>query len=127
MMKRIPAHETRNLVWRWGSWRGLAFAGQARAQALRPNIMFIFDTSGSMLDSQSRTGRRVQHEHDEHDSDQTSRIYRLKSALRDALAQVGADEANFGLMRFPQVETGTTSTCPQRALGATPAPTPVAG
>ncbi|MEO8214546.1 MAG: MopE-related protein, partial [Myxococcales bacterium] len=42
-----------------------------------------------------------------------SRIFSLKSALRAALAQVGTDEANFGLMSFPQTTTNTfdNSTC----------------
>src|SRR3954462_12462303 len=44
----------------------------------------------------------------------TSRIYSLKNALRQALAQVGTDEANFGLMRFPQIEDPALSfTCPR--------------
>ena len=102
---------------------GVSFAAgrDAQAQALRPNVLIIFDTSGSMLFSQrvdgsplcnvastNPTRTAAQNTTD----GQTSRIYRLKNAMRDALAQVGADEANFGLMRFPQVETAATSTCP---------------
>ena len=44
---------------------------------------------------------------------QTSRIYNMKHALRDALAEVGTDEANFGLMRFPQTfNTAQADNCP---------------
>src|SRR6185369_9888572 len=43
---------------------------------------------------------------------QTTRIYAMKNALRAALAQVGTDEANFGLMRFPEIETTGTMNCP---------------
>jgi MYXO-CTERM domain-containing protein len=94
-----------------GILAGLSFAGaEARAQALRPNMMILFDTSGSMLYNQNNDGSVLC---SNNANGQTSRIFRLKNALRDALAQVGTDEANFGLMRFPQVETGTTSTCPQ--------------
>ena len=54
---------------------------------------------------------------------QTSRIYNMKHALRDALAEVGTDEANFGLMRFPQtfIHRRRPTTARTRA-GATPAP-----
>src|SRR5438128_1860063 len=85
-------------------------AGTARAQALRPNILVIFDTSGSMLNNNSdgsplcsaTTGGT------------SSRIYSLKQALRESMAQVGTDEANFGLMRYPELEVQTqTPVCPQ--------------
>ena len=36
----------------------------------------------------------------------------MKNAIRAALAQVGTDEANFGLMRFPQIENAATTNCP---------------
>ena len=37
----------------------------------------------------------------------------MKHALRDALAEVGTDEANFGLMRFPQTfNTAQADNCP---------------
>ena len=109
-MKRNPAM-TKTLGLTLGILAGLSFAGaEAHAQALRPNMMILFDTSGSMLYNQNNDGSILCNNNA---NGQTSRIFRLKNALRDALAQVGTDEANFGLMRFPQVETGTTSTCPQ--------------
>ena len=75
--------------------------GTARAQSLRPHILFIFDTSGSM--AQNAAGSNVGENTNICPSGSTSKIYGLKNALRAALAQVGSDEANFGLMSFPQV------------------------
>ncbi|HEY8924988.1 MAG TPA: MopE-related protein [Polyangia bacterium] len=74
---------------------------EAGAQSLRPHILFIFDTSGSMRENAG--GTNVGENTNICPSASTSKIYGLKSALRAALAQVGADEANFGLMSFPQV------------------------
>jgi MYXO-CTERM domain-containing protein len=77
-----------------------AAAAPARAQSLRPNIMFLFDTSGSMHEDSNLV--------DQADGttvcpqSTTSRIYSLKSGIRQALQEVGTDEANFGLMSFPQ-------------------------
>ena len=73
----------------------------AGAQSLRPHVLFIFDTSGSMRENAG--GSNVGENTNICPSASTSKIYGLKSALRAALAQVGADEANFGLMSFPQV------------------------
>ena len=63
--------------------------------------MFIFDTSGSMRDNNS--GNQVA-DGDKHLRLRRhgSRIYSLKSGIRAALAQVGTDEANFGLMSLPR-------------------------
>ncbi len=77
-----------------------AAAAPARAQSLRPNIMFLFDTSGSMHENSALV--------DQADGttvcpqSTTSRIYSLKSGIRQALQEVGTDEANFGLMSFPE-------------------------
>src|SRR4051794_34131842 len=88
-------------------------SGAAYAQSLRPNILVIFDTSGSMLYNQQNDGSPLCSGSAGFTNGQQSRIYSLKNALRQALAQVGTDEANFGLMRFPQIETPSTSpTCP---------------
>ena len=79
----------------------------AHAQSLRPNILFIFDTSGSMLSS-GKDGSPLCG-----GVGTNSRNYALKKALRDALAQVGSDEANFGLMRYPQTTNlSATPACP---------------
>jgi MYXO-CTERM domain-containing protein len=81
---------------------GLAIAPAARAQSLRPHIMFVFDTSGSMLDNAS--GNAVGEGTNICGTSSTSsRLYGLKSGIRAALAQAGTDEANFGLMSFPTV------------------------
>ena len=77
-----------------------ATASPAQAQSLRPNIMFIFDTSGSMADAGSGN-TTVGEGTNVCAAGTTSRIYNLKGALRSALQQVGTDEANFGLMSFP--------------------------
>ncbi len=82
----------------------------AEAQALRPNILVLFDTSGSMLYNQANDGSPLCNNNA---NGQTSRIYNMKHALRDALAEVGTDEANFGLMRFPQTfNSGQADNCP---------------
>jgi MYXO-CTERM domain-containing protein len=79
----------------------LGGAASAQAQSLRPNIMFLVDTSGSMHEDSSGVlqpdGTTVC------PGSTTSRLYSLKSGLRAALQQVGTDEANFGLMSFPEV------------------------
>jgi hypothetical protein len=86
-------------------------AAVTRAQSLRPNILVVFDTSGSMLngtpasDGSALCGSTA--------AGQSSRIFSLKRALRDALAQVGSDEANFGLMRYPQVTGAVAPVCPR--------------
>jgi Notch 1 len=80
-------------------------ATPARAQSLRPNIMFLFDTSGSMHENSALV--------DQEDgtsvcpTSTTSRIYSLKSGIRQALQEVGTDEANFGLMSFPETVSNT--------------------
>jgi MYXO-CTERM domain-containing protein len=80
-------------------------ATAARAQSLRPNIMFLFDTSGSMHENSNLV--------DQADGTSvcpqstTSRIYSLKSGIRQALQEVGTDEANFGLMSFPETASNT--------------------
>src|SRR6478672_10482633 len=91
---------------------GLALAATsspAHAQALRPNIMVLLDTSGSMLYNQNNDGSPLCNNNA---NGQTSRVYNMKNAIRAALAQVGTDEANFGLMRFPQIENTATTNCP---------------
>ena len=88
----------------------LAASRPAEAQALRPNILILFDTSGSMLYNQANDGSPLCNNNA---NGQTSRIYNMKHALRDALAEVGTDEANFGLMRFPQTfNTAQADNCP---------------
>jgi len=93
-----------------GTFAGLALAaGGAQAQALRPNILMLLDTSGSMLYQQANDGSPLCNNNA---NGQTSRVYNMKNAIRAALAQVGTDEANFGLARFPQLENVATATCP---------------
>jgi len=89
-----------------------AAAAPAAAQSLRPNILILFDTSGSMqLDAtETWAGERVNEAAGScpaAPAGKFSRLYSLKAAIRDALAQVGTDEANFGLMTFPQLVDAT--------------------
>jgi MYXO-CTERM domain-containing protein len=88
----------------------LTAAAPAAAQSLRPNILVIFDSSGSMLANNSTLdGSPLCN-----NQGQGSRIFSLKKALRDAMAQVGTDEANFGLMRYPELDRPMqTPVCPQ--------------
>ncbi|HEX4404645.1 MAG TPA: MopE-related protein [Polyangia bacterium] len=85
-----------------------AIAAPASAQSLRPNILFIFDTSGSMqLDAtETWAGERINEQALSCTAPPVgaaSRLFSLKAAIRDTLAEVGTDEANFGLMSFPQL------------------------
>jgi MYXO-CTERM domain-containing protein len=82
-------------------------ATTARAQSLRPNILIVFDTSGSMLSATADGSPLCA------GAGAASRIFSLKKALRDALAQVGTDEANFGLMRYPQTTGTAAPVCPR--------------
>jgi MYXO-CTERM domain-containing protein len=79
-------------------------AAPVRAQSLRPNILVVFDTSGSMLDGANKDGSTLCG-----GAGTTSRIFSLKKAMRDALAEVGTDEANFGLLRYPELEVPSQS------------------
>jgi MYXO-CTERM domain-containing protein len=93
--------KTNGIVLLLGAAVAVALApGVARAQALRPNILVIFDTSGSMLANNNDDGSILC---GSTNAGKGSRIYSLKKALADAMAQVGTDEANFGLMRYPEL------------------------
>ncbi len=87
----------------------LALAGAAAAQPLRPNILIVFDTSTSMLASTGcpagATGGRCDGSPLCGGAGQTSRLFRLKQAIRETLTEVGTDEANFGLAHFPEEVT----------------------
>ena len=87
----------------------VAGASTASAQSLRPNILFIFDTSGSMNDNGAGSAT-IGEDTNICVTANTSKIFGLKSALRAALAQAGTDEANFGLMSFPQVVVANPNT-----------------
>ena len=94
-----------------------ATAAPAAAQSLRPNILILFDTSGSMqLDAtESWAGERVNETAGSCPAvpaGKASRLFSLKAAIRAALAQVGTDEANFGLMSFPQLVDPTLTQPP---------------
>ncbi|MES1204528.1 MAG: MopE-related protein [Pseudomonadota bacterium] len=88
-----------------GALAALGAGGSVRAQSLRPHVLFIFDTSGSMRENAA--GTNVGEGTNLCTAGTTSRIYSLKNALRASLAQAGTDEANFGLMSFAQTTTNT--------------------
>ncbi|HXI58349.1 MAG TPA: MopE-related protein [Polyangia bacterium] len=99
---------TRRLVWGVAAAAALLTARPASAQSLRPNILIVFDTSGSMQLDETSTwaGERINEQAmscPAAPAGKFSRLYALKTALREALAQTGTDEANFGLMSFPQL------------------------
>lgn len=72
---------------------------EAGAQSLRPHVLFIVDTSGSMQENAS--GSWVGENTNICPGPTTSKMYGLKAAMRAALAEAGTDEANFGLFSFP--------------------------
>jgi uncharacterized repeat protein (TIGR01451 family) len=85
------------------------WGGDPWADLVKPNILIIFDTSGSML-SEKCDGQDAPVGDGSAGTD--SKIFNLKQAMRQALYFVGIDEANFGLMRFPQKEnTCNLDTC----------------
>jgi hypothetical protein len=87
----------------------LASAG-ASAQ-IKPRIMIIFDTSGSMLDGNSRDGSPLCG-----NQGTTSRIYQLKVALFETLQGVGAQEVDWSLATFPMfVDPMRTPRCPDHS------------
>src|SRR5215831_15282234 len=93
-----------------GTFAALSLAAAvANAQALRPNILILLDTSGSMLYNQVNDGSPLCNNNT---NGQGSRVFNMKNAIRAALAQAGTDEANFGLARFPQLENTATTNCP---------------
>lgn len=75
---------------------------------LRPKILILFDTSGSMLDNNDRDGSPLCG-----NNGQSSRVFQLKTALFDALQGLGAKEVDLALATFPQMVDPTQNpTCP---------------
>ena len=82
------------------------FSSPAHAQ-VKPKVMIIFDTSGSML-SNDRDGSPLCN-----NRGTNSRIYQLKVALFDVLQGIGATEMDFALATFPQmVDPNRNRGCP---------------
>jgi hypothetical protein len=85
----------------------IANSAPAHAQPVKPNILIIFDTSGSMVRNGSGTWTSCDGQYPPVGNSSMgtdSRIYNLKDAVRQALYEIGVDEANFGLARFAQTE-----------------------
>lgn len=82
-----------------------AGAGGATSAGTRPNLLFIFDNSGSMDENASGTWVGENTNICPSPSAVTSRMYSAKAALRGALSDLGT-QANVGLMSFP-IQTRT--------------------
>jgi len=95
--------------------------GSAPAQ-IKPHILIIFDTSGSMLSS-SRDGSPLCN-----NQGQSSRIYQLKVALFETLQGVGAQEVDWALATFPMfVDPTRTPRCPNHSSCSGQPPNSCAG
>ncbi|MCC6747440.1 MAG: hypothetical protein IT371_07270 [Deltaproteobacteria bacterium] len=80
---------------------------QAAAQ-VKPKVMILFDTSGSMLTDDDEDGSPLCG-----GRGKQSRLYQLKSALFDALQGLGTKEVDLSLATFPQmVDPSQTPDCP---------------
>jgi len=77
---------------------GAAGAGGAPPRYVRPNILFLFDNSGSMQERAS--GTWVGENTNICPATTDSKIYGAKNALRAVLADLGS-QANVGLLSFP--------------------------
>jgi MYXO-CTERM domain-containing protein len=78
----------------------LIAAVPAEAQ-VRPKVLIIFDTSGSMLKNSAEVWQDGDGSALCTNKGQTSRIYLLKAALFEVLQGIGAKEIDFGLATYP--------------------------
>ena len=83
---------------------------------IKPKILIVFDTSGSMLQNSSGQWQDGDGSALCTNLGQSSRIYQLKTALFDALQGMGAQEVDFGLGTFPMFVDPTRA--PYCAIGA---------
>lgn len=87
---------------------------------IKPKILIVFDTSGSMLNGGADGSELCSN------SNQGCRIYQLKKALFEVLQGMGAEEVDFALSTFPMmVDPGRTPKCNTSCVDAvtgTPAP-----
>jgi len=74
----------------------LCLASSLAQANIKPKILIIFDTSGSMLNGGDGSELCSW-------SNQSSRIYQLKQALFEVLQGMGAEEVDFGLSTFPMM------------------------
>ena len=83
---------------------GLLLLGSAVAQAqVKPKILILFDTSGSMMQNSSNVWQNGDGSQLCTGLGQQSRIFQLKTALFEALQGMGANEVDFGLATFPML------------------------
>jgi hypothetical protein len=75
---------------------------------IKPKILIIFDTSGSMLSSEKDGSPLC------NNGGTSSYVYQLKTALFDSLLGMGTQEVEFALATFPQIVDPTmTPACPE--------------
>jgi hypothetical protein len=91
-------------------------SGAALAQ-VKPKILILFDTSGSMMKDSNEIWQDGDGSALCTNIGQQSRIYQLKAALFDTLQGIGAQEVDFGLATFPMFMDPTRD--PFCALGGT--------
>jgi MYXO-CTERM domain-containing protein len=101
---------------RFTRWLALAltvcWSPTATAQ-IKPKILILFDTSGSMLQSSASVWQPGDGSALCTGDGKQSRIYQLKAALFDTLQGMGALEVDFGLATFPMfVDPTRTPYCP---------------
>jgi hypothetical protein len=90
----------------------LVFLSTPSFAQVRPKIMIIFDTSGSMLKNSSEVWQSGDGSPLCTNLGQTSRIYLLKSALFEVMQGIGAKEIDFGLATYPMnVDATRTPYC----------------
>ncbi len=90
----------------------LTLASLPAGAQIKPRIMIIFDTSGSMFDDTNGNSQNGDGSVLCGGVGQSSRIYQLKAALFETLQGVGAREVDWALATFPMfVDPGRTPIC----------------
>jgi hypothetical protein len=111
----------------WVLVLALALPTDALAQ-VKPKIMIIFDTSGSMTNSSGNSGTGDDGSPLCNNVGQGYRIYQLKRALIEVLQGMGAQEVDFALATFPMIEDPTrTPRCGSNSLCSQNPPDACAG
>ncbi len=93
------------------TWAGLAAAN------VKPKILIVFDTSGSMLQDANNNWQTGDGSTLCQSRGNQSRIYQLKTALFDVLQGMGAEEVDFALATFPMfIDPSRQPFCPLGSL-----------
>jgi hypothetical protein len=99
----------------------LLLASSTAMAQIKPKIMIIFDTSGSMMRDSSNNAYQGDGSPLCSSVGQQTRIYQLKTALFDVLQGIGAQEIDFALATYPMMVDATRtpqclSTCMQSGI-----------